>query len=226
MTVDWDSLIPHLVHDVRALARKGMSNAQLLQRALGSELAPDAAIPLGFVLESQRDLNRLITRIGTLAEADRLVPIAESDDLLEIQDIVLGVKIQWKDAIREAGGELVVGDMPPGKAPARLQAAIHELVDNATRYRRDEGPLRITIEARVVDDGLMELSVSDNGQGWNPAYAGKLFQPLERLEVRKGGCGLGLAIARALVESAGGKITGMPTTDVPGACFTIELPIA
>jgi signal transduction histidine kinase len=65
------------------------------------------------------------------------------------------------------------------------------------------------------------LEVADNGAGWNAAFSDKLFQPLERLDARRGGAGLGLAIAKAYVESAGGSIRAILLN--PGASFVSEL---
>jgi len=222
MTVDWDSLIGHLVHDVRALARKGMSSAQLLERALGPGIAPEAAMLLRSVIESQRDLNLLITRIGALAEAERPPTGNGPDDFLDLDYIVLAIKVQWKDALRDAAGELAISELPVCKVSARLQAVISELVSNSINYRHADRPLRIGIDGEA-ENAMLRISVTDNGPAWNPAYGDKLFQPLERLEVRKGGCGLGLAIARASAEAVGGRISGQP--EASGARFDIEMPI-
>jgi len=79
----------------------------------------------------------------------------------------------------------------------------------------------VIIEAQA-DEERIRVRVVDNGTGIAPAYADKLFEPLQRLDAVRGGFGLGLAISRAIVEAAGGSIYMEPSDS--GASFVFELP--
>ena len=69
-----------------------------------------------------------------------------------------------------------------------------------------------TVRVRVIDTGF----------GIESAYTNKLFQPLQRLDAVRSGFGLGLAIAKAIIESAAGRIYHEPRDT--GAVFVFELP--
>jgi signal transduction histidine kinase len=85
---------------------------------------------------------------------------------------------------------------------ARLGQLTENLVSNALKY--SAGPVRVSLRAEGND---AFLSVSDRGRGLTPAQLGHLFQPFSRLgEGAVSGTGLGLYIARAIVEAHGGRI--------------------
>jgi signal transduction histidine kinase len=219
---EWNNLMPHIVHDLRAGIRKCLLNTQLLERTLGSSLESDQAEALRAVLDAEREMDLLVRRIGTLAEADRSSE-ARMPGLIGLDSAVLAAKLRWKDALAEAGAEFVANGIPSQKVFRQIETVLTELIGNSIRYRSPERPLRLEIGAAVEGD-VLRVTVSDNGSGWDPAYADKLFHPLEKLDANRGGFGLGLAIARATVESAGGKIRGETTQ--PGARFIIDLPAA
>ncbi|MEO8098725.1 MAG: ATP-binding protein [Acidobacteriota bacterium] len=218
MTIDWAKFIPHLIHDVRALMRKGQVNAQMLERKIGPGLDTDAAEHLRLSIEAQRDVGQLLARVGTLLEAGQPRAGLES---LDLEAVILGAKLASKDALAQSGGQIVIGEIPPCKVPLQLQRVLGELIENSIRFRDPVRPLRISLESHTGD--RLEISISDNGSGWNPDYAAKLFEPFQRLDAHRSGIGLGLAIARALTESAGGTI--LCSADTSGARFVIALPL-
>ncbi len=115
----------------------------------------------------------------------------------------------------------VIGD------PARLQQVFWNLLKNAVKFSSPGG--RITIHTR--DDAThnrLVIEVNDTGLGFTAEAADRIFQPFEQEgrggDHRLGGLGLGLAIARAIVDLHGGVIrAGSPGTG-QGATFTVELP--
>jgi len=110
--------------------------------------------------------------------------------------------------------------------PAALNAVILNLLTNAYKYTEREK--RIRLSARDTANGIA-IDVSDNGIGLSPADAGKVFQPFYRAdhgeESRRSGVGLGLTIARYVVDRHGGTIE-VETEKGRGSTFTIRLPAA
>jgi signal transduction histidine kinase len=107
--------------------------------------------------------------------------------------------------------------------PQKTQIVLKELLENSLRYADLDRPPRIVIDAKHNSQRL-QVRVADNGSGLPMAYTDKLFQPMQRLDARRSGFGLGLAIAKAIVEGAGGRIYFEPSDQ--GAIFVFELPIA
>jgi signal transduction histidine kinase len=109
--------------------------------------------------------------------------------------------------------------------PQQLRLMIRNLIENAVKYRRDEVPSIVHVSERNPDDPqICEIIVRDNGRGFDPADAERLFAIFRRAdEGGAHGAGVGLAICRRIVERHGGIITAMGNPGA-GATFTIRLP--
>lgn len=106
----------------------------------------------------------------------------------------------------------------------RVRQVLLNLVSNAIKYT-ETGEVRISLGPN--GDHELMFEVVDTGPGLPPGQAGKLFQRFARLndgEARPGGVGLGLAIAKALVEGMGGAI-GVRSSAGSGSCFWFTAPI-
>ena len=108
----------------------------------------------------------------------------------------------------------------------RLEQIVWNLVSNAVKFTPAGG--RVDVHA-AVRDGFAELTVTDTGRGIDPAFLPHLFQRFRQEDAgssrRQGGLGLGLAIARHLVELHGGTIAGESDGEGRGARFTVLLPL-
>lgn len=110
--------------------------------------------------------------------------------------------------------------------PARLVQVLHNLLDNASRYTDTGGAISLSFS---VQEGRLVIEVADNGAGFDPDMAARLFNVYAHHASTpgrpKGGLGLGLVIARNLVEMHGGIISAESAGIGQGARFTIELPL-
>ena len=110
--------------------------------------------------------------------------------------------------------------------PVRLQQVICNLLDNAVKFSPEGG--RITIEARH-SNGRAVVKVTDAGPGIDPSFLPRIFEPFHQADSstrrQHGGLGLGLAIARQLIELHDGKLQVENLEPGPGACFTFHFPI-
>jgi signal transduction histidine kinase len=109
--------------------------------------------------------------------------------------------------------------------PVRLQQVVWNLLSNAVKFTPSGG----AVEAAVsVTDAFVEVRVSDNGRGIRPEFLGVVFDRFRRADVAttrsEGGLGLGLAIARQLVEMHGGTLTAASDGENTGATFLVRLP--
>ena len=108
--------------------------------------------------------------------------------------------------------------------PTALVQIVHNLVTNAIKYAGADGPIEVTIEAGA--DGAA-VTVADHGPGLGaePETVFLLFHRVEHTARRAAGTGIGLYVARELVQAMGGSITGMNRPE-GGACFRFTLPFA
>jgi C4-dicarboxylate-specific signal transduction histidine kinase len=214
-----------IIHDARSILRKGHTRAEIVERKLAPDLDPDTRALFAVVLSAHRELDQLLTRLAAYADAGSQSP----DDWLNLETAILGAKLQVKAALDQAGGELATlntarnsaGNTAQIRVPSAMQAVLVEVIGNAIRFRKPDEPPRITIMGEASGAGAV-IRVSDNGRGWDAGYSEKMFEPLQKLEAHAEGFGLGLAIARRLVESRGGRMWAEPGAD--GGVVFIQLP--
>ncbi len=114
--------------------------------------------------------------------------------------------------------------------PARFQQVVWNLLRNAVKFTPAGGQVTIHTSNKTAPDGQewLWLEVVDTGIGIEADGLEKVFQPFEQGRVtgdhRFGGLGLGLAIARAIVDMHGGKIRAHSDGENKGATFVVELP--
>jgi signal transduction histidine kinase len=109
--------------------------------------------------------------------------------------------------------------------PDRIGQVLTNLLDNALRHTPDGGTVRIACSARGP---WVELVVTDTGDGIAPEHLSHVFDRFYRSDAartrERGGSGIGLSIARALVQAHGGEITAASAGPGLGAQFTVRLP--
>src|SRR5262249_34780762 len=128
-----------------------------------------------------------------------------------------GVRLE---SVRDAWSGVVWGD------PARLQQAIGNLVANAIKFTPPKGAIGVRGRG---GDAEVTITVSDTGQGSNPAFLPPVFERCRQEDPSAarthGGLGLGLAIVRHVVEAHRGTVHAESQGLGCGARFTVRLPI-
>jgi PAS domain S-box-containing protein len=125
--------------------------------------------------------------------------------------------------------ETILDAYPPAVSgdPERLQQVIWNLVSNAVKFTDRGGTIRVVLEST---DRELTLTVSDTGVGIEPAFLPHMFERFRQADGgttrERGGLGLGLGIARQLVEMHGGTIHASSAGVGKGSTFTVRLPSA
>jgi signal transduction histidine kinase len=108
--------------------------------------------------------------------------------------------------------------------PVRMQQVVWNLLSNAVKFTPPKGTIAVFVGA---DSEAVELRVTDNGRGIRPELLPRIFDRFRRGDdatPRVGGLGLGLAIARQLVEMHGGTLTAWSAGENQGTTFTVRIP--
>jgi light-regulated signal transduction histidine kinase (bacteriophytochrome) len=130
-----------------------------------------------------------------------------------------------RSAIDESGAVVTSDSLPQVVAdPTQMSQLLQNLVGNAIKFRRREPP-RIHVAA-VRGDGEWTFSVRDNGIGVPVEHRERIFQVFQRLHTRAEypGTGIGLAVAKRIVERHGGRIW-VESEPGEGSTFSFTLPV-
>jgi signal transduction histidine kinase len=178
---------------------------------------------IGRIVEATDKMRRLLdellelSRIGRLVNPPRDVPFAEI--AREALELVRGRLDARGVRVEVAPGLPVVrGDR------ARLVEVVQNLVDNAGKFMGGEPQPRVEIGARVGADPVV-LFVRDNGIGVAPQHRERVFRLFDKLDPDGEGTGVGLALAKRIVELHGGRIW-VEAAQPKGSSFCFTLPRA
>lgn len=184
----------------------------------GQDMTPEERTRfLSNMAEDSARLTRLVSRLLELAQADMTNGVPAAHAAL---DTALA---RIRDACATQNFRVVIAPSDPMPAVAieagALEAALTTLVDNA----RQAGASTVTITQARRDNTLV-VTVADDGPGVPRGDQSRIFDPFFTSKRDSGGTGLGLPIARALIESAHGTLTLAQSAQ--GAAFQMMVPIA
>jgi len=192
--------------------------AELLETRHGATFDAEAR---RYVAEIRANAKRLGDQIeAQLLAASSQQPKVAPTDLVPVIREVAG---SLKPALEAADASLELDPLPPLRVEAhQIRQLFFNLLENAIKYRRPGVPLRIGI--RYVSGDPIEIRVEDNGRGFPPEQAERLFAVGERLaQPGVEGHGLGLAICRRILERHGGTLHAEGRPD-RGATFRLRVP--
>jgi light-regulated signal transduction histidine kinase (bacteriophytochrome) len=211
-------------HDLRAPLRHVVGYSELLQKQASSSLDEKSRRFMQTILESAKRMGNLIddllafSRIGraetknTLVSLDQLV----KDVVAEIGQDTTGRDIVWKiDPLPVCYGDR-----------SMLRLVIFNLLSNAVKFTRMRAQAEIKIGCVDRADEV-EVSVRDNGAGFDMQYVDKLFGVFQRLHLPEEfeGTGIGLATVRRIIHRHGGEVRAEGGVD-QGATLYFSLPKA
>jgi two-component system sensor histidine kinase/response regulator len=197
-----------------------------------SEMIRDEELPAtdvkSFASDINKDAQRLNRLINDMLDLDRI----EAGKLsLNIEPVDLNAVLQEAMERARASSEdhVVNANLDPSQPivncdPDRLAQILSNLLSNAIKYSPNGGEILV---ASHVTEGFVDVGVRDHGVGIPPDFVKRLFSRYERYEKNSGkivGAGLGLAIARQIVEMHGGKIW-VDSTIGSGSEFHFTLPM-
>lgn len=211
-------------HDLQEPLRMVGSFVQLLSRRYKDRLDEDADEFIGYAVDGaarmQRMINALLTfsRVGT-----RALDVKPTDSRQVLDDVLANLRI----ALEESAVLVESGSLPTVTVDAsQLGQVFQNLLSNALKFRGSEAP-RIEVVARQQDATSWVFSIQDNGIGFDPAQAERIFHFFQRLVTDEAhpGNGMGLAVCKKIVQRWGGRIWA-DAAPGRGATFFFSVPAA
>ncbi|MBT5541082.1 MAG: PAS domain S-box protein [Alphaproteobacteria bacterium] len=174
----------------------------------------------------QRATLRMQSLINDLLEYSKISSPVSNPRITDLNNIVKEVLLDLDASIQSTQGEIHIGPLPKLEVdPTQMQQLFQNLISNAIKYHKTGIAPKIRIESNKLDNKNWEISVSDNGIGFEDKYSKKIYKPFERLHgiTVYQGTGMGLAICQKIVSNHGGEILTQSKLG-KGSTFTVLLP--
>jgi light-regulated signal transduction histidine kinase (bacteriophytochrome) len=210
-------------HDLQEPLRKVASFCQLLQRRYAGKLDERADQYIEFAVDGAQRMQQLINDLLAFSRVGRT---RDNFGTVDLGAIAATAAAQLEQAREDAGGEIVLGALPTVQGdPGLLRALMANLIGNGLKFHREDVPPVVRVDARR-DGGMWALTVADNGIGIEPEYREKIFVIFQRLHGRDEypGTGIGLALAKKIVEFHEGHIEVVSGGDGEGTTIHFTLP--
>jgi PAS domain S-box-containing protein len=191
-------------HDLQEPLRTITSFVQLLQKRYHGKIDPDADEFIDFIVGGTKRMQQLINDLLTYSRVNtRKGPLSP----MKIEDVLQKAMQNLRYILEEVKGTVIYEEMPSIVADEpQMTQLFQNLIGNALKFHGEEAPKVEISAARKGNDWI--FSVKDNGIGIDPQYKDRIFEIFQRLHTREeySGTGIGLAIAKKIVERHGGRI--------------------
>jgi signal transduction histidine kinase len=222
-----DEFLAMLAHELRNPLAPLQNAVEILRSDGGAGRTEYAA---GVFSRQVRQMSRLV---DDLLDLSRLTTgrIELKRTRVAVRELI-GTALEMSRPLIDGGGQELVVSMPPASAfvdgdLTRLAQVVTNLLNNAAKYTDRGGRIVLSAERRAED---VVISVRDNGIGIPADKLGAIFEMFTRIggarESAQGGLGIGLTLARRLVEMHGGRIEAQSDGPGQGSVFTVSLPPA
>ncbi|HYG34968.1 MAG TPA: ATP-binding protein [Clostridia bacterium] len=210
-------------HDLRTPLRATISMAEILLAREGDKLG---AMGKSMVVQIKNSGQRMAEMLEDFLRLLRLRDQPLRQAQIEMKNLVQSVVNDLQPQISEIPTQLEIGDLPSASVDRGLICQVWtNLISNALKFSRDRNPRVIKVKGTEAGDRLV-YSVEDNGTGFDPTQANRLFIAFNRLHgMAYEGTGLGLSIVKRIVRLHGGEVWA-ESAPGQGARFSFALPKA
>jgi len=222
-------------HDLQEPLRK---IRLFLSRIFDSEKEKFSKKETEYLNKVNKAAERMQSLIHNLLAYSRIDNSHENFQEVDLNGILKKVKDDLALSIKESGAEIKQDKLPTIKGVSfQMEQLFANLLSNALKYRRPLSQARISLKVELVPRGQIKedfvksakkyykIALQDNGIGFDPEYAGKIFEVFQRLHQKTeySGTGIGLAICKKIVENHLGHIQAIGAPG-EGSTFIVYLP--
>lgn len=216
-------------HELRTPLNAVIGFSQMMELAPEAKLTGQQREYLGIIRTSGEHLLHLINEVLDLAKVEagrmdmRCVPVEPtaliSDCIALVAPLAEGRSVTVEDVATTCVPHILVDR-------TKFKQILLNLLSNAVKYNVEGGSVKLSIS--YVGEARLAIAVTDTGAGLSPEDCAALFEPFQRLGADKTaveGTGLGLVLAKRMIEAMGGEITVSSVPDI-GSTFTMIVPVA
>lgn len=210
-------------HDLQEPLRKIIAFGGRLRGRLAGSADGEAR---DYVERMQRSAERMSALIEDLLALARVTTMAKPLEAVELAAIAREIVSDMETTIADAGGRVEIEKLPALDAdPLQMRQLLQNLIANAVKFHKKDTPPVVLVRGKDLNNGFCEISVSDNGIGFDELYLDRIFKPFQRLHSRTEyeGTGMGLAICEKIVMRHRGTISAKSSPG-GGSLFTVTLP--
>jgi PAS domain S-box-containing protein len=222
-------------HDLQEPLRKIMVFSNILKEKYANELSDDSHQCLNKIIDSSGRMKSLIIDILNYSRLSENITKVNAVDL---NALIRELLEDFELMIRDKNAIIQVNKLPSIEVNrGQIRQVFQNIISNALKFQRPGVDPVITIDSKLVQSlsfdskedpngDYCQISIKDNGIGFNEKFATDIFALFERLNPKDKyeGTGIGLAIAKKIVEKHNGIIKAM-SNEMDGSLFMIILPL-
>ena len=177
------------------------------------------------VIESASKMTSLLDALLMYSRAGKYGNTSAEVDLNKVLNLCL---YNFEPTLEKIKAKVEVSPMPKVVADQKaIENLFYQVIDNSIRFVAKDRQLELNISANKLDNGMVEILVSDNGIGIDADAREEVFKPFFQLEEQacRGGSGVGLAISRKIIHSFGGGVKFVSNKKNEGVTLVFTLPV-
>ncbi|PWB22394.1 PAS domain-containing protein [Flavobacterium sp. HTF] len=214
-------------HDLKEPVRKIKTFTSRLEEHLEEGLDKTSA---RFIDRIHVATDRMFNMIDGVLAYSKINADLQKNTLVDLNEVIKNIETDLEVSLQKTGGKIHYHNLPKLEgALVLLYQLFYNLINNSIKFAKIDTPPEITIlsETEVKKEGsFVVITLKDNGIGFEPSQAERIFETFTRLNSKDSyeGTGLGLSLCKKIVERHGGNISAIGSL-TEGATFVITLPL-
>lgn len=209
-------------HDLQEPLRMVTSFLTLIEKKYGTVLDEKGLQYINFAVEGARNMRQIIL---DLLSYSKISTVDDNFENIELEAVIKDICLLQSRLIREKKAKINIGNLPQLFSIRHyLLQLFQNIISNALKYSEEDTPPIITVSSKSYPNYYI-IAVRDNGIGIEKEYFEKIFVLFQRLHAKDEfqGNGMGLAIAKKIVDKLNGKIW-VESEPTVGSTFYIQIP--